>query len=690
MSARMLALMRSQLKVGLLLKMWLLGMVMATSIALVFCYYILPGVQSRVFNEKRAEVKSSVVMAVGVLESIHSMEEAGMLSTSEAQSYALAEMSQLRHGEDGQGTFWISDYQPVLLVDPMVPDLVNSNVEDVTGANGEPVFVQMAALCQSRGGGTYDFQWRYAPGGSREKLCYVAAFEPWGWVVGSGIYTDDVMADYVPFRNNIGIAFGAVGIAGLLLFWPATHFVLGKPLAGLVRTSEALALGDVDQTIDIRSRDEIGRLAAAQSRVIDYMKEMSEVASKVAGGDLTVQVRPLSEHDAFGNAFSALVARQSDLIGKVKVVAANVSEASRQLTKAAEQTAQATQQIASTIQQVARGTAEQSSSLQETASSAEQLSGAIEQIAAGSREQAEGVNEATGIVKRVSGAITEVSNYSRVGMEAWQTTAASAAEGARMTHETVTGMDKVKKAMDMVAVRVTDLGERSGEIGKIVATIDDIAAQTNLLALNAAIEAARAGEQGRGFAVVADEVRKLAERSSLATKEIAVIVDGIRTGVTEAVSAMQQGSQDVQVGYKLATDAGTALDGILDRSRSVAKQVEQISAAAQDLQGLSSGMVDAIDRINRIVEQNAAATAQMTQSSGVVSRSVESTAGVAAENSSASQEVSASVEQMSAQVEETLAAAQSLADMSEEMERAVAGFKVDAAAEGAGRPQNKW
>ncbi len=675
----MAAFIRHRLRMGLLLKMWLLGMVMATSIALVFCYYILPGFQARVFNEKRAEVKSSVVMALGVLESIHSMEQTGMLSTAEAQSYALMELNQLRHGEDGEGTFWVSDYQPVLLVDPTVPELVGTDVGNVTGADGEPVFVEMGAICQTRGGGVYDFQWRYAPGGSREKLSYVAAFEPWGWTVGSGVYTDDIMADYVPFRNTIGIAFGAVGIAGLLLFWPATHFVLGKPLASLVRTSEALAMGDVEQRIEISSQDEIGQLAAAQARVVDYMKEMAGVAAKVADGDLTVQVRPLSEKDAFGYAFLELVARQRDLIGKVKLVAANVSEASRQLTKAAEQTAQATQQIATTIQQVARGTAEQSSSLQQTATSAEQLSIAIDQIAVGSEEQAQGVNEATGIVKRVSGAISEVSDYSRVGMEAWQTTAASAAEGARKTHETVTGMDKVKKAMDMVSLRVTDLGERSGEIGKIVATIDDIAAQTNLLALNAAIEAARAGEQGRGFAVVADEVRKLAERSSLATREIATIVGGIRTGVTEAVSAMQQGSRDVEVGYKLATDAGTALDGILDRSRSVARQVEQISAAARDLQGLSSGMVDAIDRINRIVEQNAAATAQMTESSGVVSRSVESTAGVAEENSAASQQVSASVEQMSAQVEETLAAAQSLADMSEEMEKAVAEFKVEAA-----------
>jgi methyl-accepting chemotaxis protein len=237
-------------------------------------------------------------------------------------------------------------------------------------------------------------------------------------------------------------------------------------------------------------------------------------------------------------------------------------------------------------------------------------------------------------------------------------------------------MDKIRKAMDAVSLRVTDLGQRSGEIGKIVATIDDIAAQTNLLALNAAIEAARAGDQGRGFAVVADEVRKLAERSSVATKEIAALVNGTQVGVREAVNAMQQGSKEVEVGYKLATDAGRALDDILARSQNMGKQVTEISVASQALKDFSLEMVEMIERINRIVEQNAAATEEMTASSSVVSKAVEATAGVAEENSAASEEVSASVEEMSAQVEESLAAAQSLTDMSEDLERTVAVFKT--------------
>ena len=458
--------------------------------------------------------------------------------------------------------------------------------------------------------------------------------------------------------------------------WVATRLIMGQPLKSLVRTSEALAEGDVEQQINFKSSDEIGTLASAYSKVVDYMKEMAAVSQRMASGDLTAEVKPRSEKDVLGNAFSQLTAQQRELIGKVKASVADVSEASQQLTKAAEQTAQATQQITSTIQQVARGASEQSTSLQQTAGSANQLTRAIDQIAEGSQEQAKAVDEATRVVEKVSMAIEAVSGNAQAGAKEWENTAESAIGGARKTHDTVAGMEKIRKAMDLVSARVTDLGESSGEIGKIVATIDDIAAQTNLLALNAAIEAARAGEQGRGFAVVADEVRKLAERSSVATREIAALVNGTQVGVREAVNAMQQGSKEVEVGYKLATDAGGALDDILARSQNMGKQVMEISVASQALKDFSLEMVETIERINRIVEQNAAATEEMTASSSVVSKAVEATAGVAEENSAASEEVSASVEEMSAQVEESLAAAQSLTDMSEELERTVAVFRT--------------
>ena len=667
----MIKIMGRQIKIRLLWKMALVALAIAGIYDIFFTYYVLPEFRSMIIHDQEAKAEQRTGVVLGMLDSYYAMETSGMVTREEAQAYAITAVGGLNYSdEEGEMALWVTDYQPVLLADASQPGLTSTYVGDVVDDKGNHIFSEAVDIARSQGEGVFTV---YQNG---KMEAYAASFQPWGWAVGTSFSYRQALTSYMSVTTQVGILFGAQGVVAILLMWLATSLIMGRPLKSLVRTSEALAVGDVEQQIDFRSSDEIGTLANAYSKVVDYMKEMAAVSQRMAGGDLSAEVRPRSEKDVLGNAFWQLTAQQRDLIGKVKAAAANVAEASKQLTKAAEQTAQATQQIASTIQQVARGASEQSTSLQQTAGSVDQLSRAIDQIAAGSQEQARAVDEATSVVERVSAAIEAVSANAQQGSQDWDSTAESAIGGARKTHETVAGMDKIRRAMNLVSARVSDLGERSTEIGKIVATIDDIAAQTNLLALNAAIEAARAGEQGRGFAVVADEVRKLAERSSVATKEIADLVNGTQAGVREAVNAMQQGSSEVEAGYKLATDAGGSLDDILTRSQNVKRQVAEISTASQALKDLSREMVETIQKITRIVEENSAATEEMTASSSVASRAVEATAGVAEENSAASEEVSASVEEMSAQVQETLAAAQSLTEMSEEMERTVAVFKT--------------
>jgi len=246
-----------------------------------------------------------------------------------------------------------------------------------------------------------------------------------------------------------------------------------------------------------------------------------------------------------------------------------------------------------------------------------------------------------------------------------------------MAKQTVEGMEKIRHAIGFTSEKITKLGEQSGEIDTIVATIDDIAAQTNLLALNAAIEAARAGEQGRGFAVVADEVRKLAERSLRATKEIADLIIGIQTGVNEAVKAMQDSTSYVENGYKLASDCGNAMSEIIKYAENVGYDVTRISAATVGLSKLGDELLKVTEEISSVVEENTAATEQMAASSDQVSKSIESVAGVAQENGAATQQVSASAEEMSAQVEEVVASAQSLSGMADELSRAVSVFRLN-------------
>lgn len=658
---------------------WKLVIILAVTLTALNLYdyaIAIPLIQGKLASEMRTEVQSEVQTAYGTLQCYYDLETSGTLTKSDAQQSALAAISGLSYGANGQGYFWITDSQPVLLADPSMPSRIGTAVGALQDANGKTLFADMSEISTTKGEGFYSYKGGDGSSdGAVPKIAYVKSFGPWGWTIGTAVDVGS-LSGIGANKWTLGSIGGVTAALVVILFILAVRIVIIKPLASMVKTSKALAEGNINQEIKVKSDDEVGDLGVAYSKVVDYFRETAGITKRIADGDLTVEIKPRSAEDVLSNSFAQMAANQRQLIGKVKGTALSVADASRQLTKASEQTAQATQLISSTIQQVAKGAAEQSQSLQQTVTGVEHLSSAIDQIADGAQEQARSVNKASAVVNMVSEAVARVSTNAKAGNEESQSTAVSAADGARKAHDTVEGMNKIKDAMELVSTRIADLGKRSEEIGRIVETIDDIAAQTNLLALNAAIEAARAGEQGRGFAVVADEVRKLAERSSMATREITQLVSGTQSGVREAVHAMQQGSNEVEVGYRLAADAGVALDDILSRSQNVGRQVEQISIAALQLQELSSEMVAAIDGINRVVEQNTASTREMTASSGAVSRAMEATAGVAEENSAASEQVSASVQEMSAQIEEMLASAQSLTDTSRELENTVNVFKT--------------
>jgi methyl-accepting chemotaxis protein len=667
-----------RIRLGLTLKLVIVADAAILGMYFFFLLYALPVTSENTMQERTTRVERQARMACDILQYNYGLEAAGAVTGSEAQARALDEVNSLGSSSGGVDDVWVLDDGPVLLAGTTMSGRVGTNVGDIEDSEGEAVFARMVGISRSEGDGTYRYSWQAGGGsGSVATVASVKSFQPWGWTVSVSTSVQGIGSRSSGVNSTLGWIGGAVAVASIILFWLIIRAVVIRPLFSLKQTSQALVTGDVDQQIKVKTDDELGDMAAAYSEVIDYMKEMAGITTKIADGDLTVPIRPRSEKDVLSHSFSRMVARQRELIGGVKRAAAEVAEASENLSKASEQTARVTQQIAATIQQVAKGTSEQSACLQEVVTSEGSLSKAIETMASGSQEQAASAEEAARMVKQVSVSATQVWQNAQAGTEAWKSTAKSAEGGARTTYETVEGMKKIKEAIDQVSLRVADLGARSHEIGSIVATIDDIAAQTNLLALNAAIEAARAGDQGRGFAVVADEVRKLAERSSIATKEIASLIGSMQTGVSDAVKAMERGSREVESGYGLAGEAGKALDDILESSQAVGKQVNQITAAAEELNALSKNMVNVIQQISRTIEENAAATEAMAASSSNVSTSISSVGIVAEENSASAEEVSASVEEMSASVEEVLASAQGLAEMAAGLKGSVAAFKTE-------------
>ena len=475
-----------------------------------------------------------------------------------------------------------------------------------------------------------------------------------------------------------------VTVVGIIITSLVINNSIILPLLLISKMAQSLSLGDTMRDMSgaekdkVRLReDEIGNIGKAFDRLIIYFQGGADAYTRLANNDLTVEATANSEKDELGIAFIKVVAGLRDAVSQITESANSVTSASAKLAKASEQSGEATRQIAATIQQVALGTAQQTASVTKTSGSVEQMGRAIDGVAMGAQEQAKAITQALQIASRINTAIEQVTDNAQAVTRDSAQAATYSRDGAKTVKETITGMEAIRAKVGLSAAKVEEMGTRSEEIGAIVETIEDIASQTNLLALNAAIEAARAGDQGKGFAVVADEVRKLAERSSLATKEIAALIKGIQKTVSEAVTAMQASAAEVESGVTRAHSAGEALNNILSAAESVYKQAGDAGEAAANVSTAAAELVEAVDTVSAVIEQNTAATKDMTANSAELNQAIENIASVSEENSAAVEEVSASTEEVSAQVEEVSASATSLMDMAQKLQQIILRFKLN-------------
>ncbi|MFK8332252.1 methyl-accepting chemotaxis protein [Pseudomonas sp. BJa5] len=516
-------------------RLWLI-LVVAVVMLLTLGLLMLRQIHGDLYQAKAEKTRHVVETAAGVLAYYQGLEAAGSLSREAAQQQALSAVRGLRY--DQNDYFWINDLGPKMIMHPTNPKLDGQDLSGIRDPDGFALFSEMARLASTQGAGSIDYRWP-KPGASEPvaKTSYIQLFKPWGWVIGSGVYIDDMQAEFMrQLRDASLLGLGIALVMALLVMLIARS--IARPLQEAVDAMAMIASGESDLTrrLDTHGRDEVTHLGEHFNR---FAGKLQGVIGQLQGA---AHALGQSAMDVGSNANQA-------------------QHRSEQQSQQMEQVATAINEVTYAVQDVARNAEQASSEMQEAQHRAQQ--------------------------------------------------------GQSSIHGSLQQIDQLSGTIDEAVQVIQALASQSTKIGSVLEVIRSIAEQTNLLALNAAIEAARAGEQGRGFAVVADEVRLLAQRTQQSTAEIQTMIEHLQGQSEAAVKAIDASSEASRQTIEQASQAGVSLDAI--------------SQALNNLTALNASIASATLQQSHVVEEinrNVTDTADLSRQTAMAAQQ-SSDAGVA-------------------------------------------------------------
>ncbi|MGU9856982.1 methyl-accepting chemotaxis protein [Pseudomonas sp. LF245] len=514
-------------------RLWLI-LIVAVLMLLTLGLLMLKQIHGDLYQAKRQQTQHVVQTASGVLAYYQNLEKTGALTRDAAQKQALSVVRGLRYDHDDY--FWINDLTPVMIMHPANPKLDGQNLSAIRDPDGFAVFNEFVILAKAKGAGIVNYRWP-KPGADAPvaKTSYIQLFEPWGWIIGSGVYVDDVQAEFtgqVWKASVIGLIIAVV--MALLVALIARSIV--RPLQAAVNAMGNIASGESDLTrsLDTHGHDEVTQL---------------------------------SQH------FNSFTAKLRLVVSQLQVCANALGQSSTELGSNATQAHDRSQQQSQQMELVATAINEVTYGVQDVAKNAEHAASEMRDAQAQAQQGQVNIDGSLQQIDQLSGTISQAVEVMRT------------------------------------------LSAESTQIGSVLEVIRSIADQTNLLALNAAIEAARAGEQGRGFAVVADEVRLLAQRTQKSTAEIQGMIERLQGHSEAAVKVISDSHSASQLTIEQAGQAGASLTAI--------------GQALRNLNGLNASIASAtlqqahvVEDINQNVTQAAGlshSTALAAQQSSVAS-----------------------------------------------------------------------